>query len=274
MTLATRNWWAWRETNVPFPYSIRAGVSLSAIFPLLCSNFLLARFAAPPCLFGTVVHLLWARRVHGLSISGLVDARPAHAGLSRLCLTVRFLSISNVEGRERSCERRRTRLPDSMMARLCMASKLSRACGWRGRGRGHNGVDGCGRSFLRQCSYGLVRDRNSSSSGALAHAQDGRIYKGLCLWSRMLNRLAHRLADVLVEGLGGVVLNRLTWYRRNLLCLTRRILRVWGRIRARRRRACSGRRRRVDLDVSDRVPFYIVRSQAVLRPGKIHCPAS
>jgi hypothetical protein len=234
-------------TNVPLPHSIRAGVSLCAIFSFLCGNLLLARLATPPCLFGTVVHLQRARCVHRLSVPGLVDACAAHAGLSRLCLTVRFLSISDVEGREWTCERRRTRLPDSMLALLCMASELSQACGQRGRGRRHNGVDGCGRSFLRQCSYGLVRarSRNSSSSGALAHAQDSRIYKGLRLWSRsrMLNGLAHRLADVLVEGLRSMVLNRLTWYRRNLLCLTRRILRVWWRIRARRRtRVYSGRR--------------------------------
>jgi hypothetical protein len=58
------------------------------------------------------------------------------------------------------------------------------------------------------------------------------------------------------------VLSRLGHVRRRLLQMAGNILSVWRRLCTRRRRRCSDGSN-VDLDVSDRVPFDMVRVQAV-----------
>jgi hypothetical protein len=122
----------------------------------------------------------------------------------------------------------------------------------QGRGLGNGGgLDGCRRSFLRRSRNRQVR--RGSHRGALPHAQNSRIYKGLGLnnwWLEWFLDLLHLLRRS----------SMLDW--RRLLHMARGILRVWSDVRKRWHRLCR-RRRNIDLDVSNRVPFNMVRVESM-----------
>jgi hypothetical protein len=171
---------------IPFPHSVWTKGRVSAILPLLRSKFLLTRLASSTSFLAAIVELLRTWVIHWLAIPCLIDARSSHVGLHRLCLTVRFLSICNIQGREWPFQCRRAWLSDIMTFR--MACYPCNVLGQGSSAGSGDGFDGCCRGFLRWCSYGLVWQE--SSGGALAHAQNRRIYEGCRLRSGWLNRLS------------------------------------------------------------------------------------